>query len=313
MELDAAAAKVATTVVLNVFMAASLGASLAGAWLRSSQSPWALLSTNRLRTVALLSVFVSSLAYFALLWLEASTMAEVPVSEAGEAVALVLGATHYGTAWIIGACALLLIAVLAALRWTPERAGAAGLVRLAAFAIYFYSRSIVSHAGAGGDASWAVAADWVHLALASVWFGEVVIAALFTLRAGAGPARPERLDRARYVHALSTTATWALAGIFLTGLFSAWRQLGSPADAIGHPYTSILTAKLALVASAAVLGGWNRFFVMPGMLDELQRTGPAQGRPARRFATILTIEAIILCAALVLAALLSATAPPTAA
>jgi putative copper resistance protein D len=313
MTLDLSTVQQAATVVLNLSVAVIIGASMSTTWLLAGSSPWAARHLGRLRLVSQGTVIAAILADVAVLWLEAAAMAEVPIASAAAAAWSVVTATHYGYAWKIGMVALLLVGATTAFPWRPKRRLAAALVRLVAVCVFLYSRSIVSHAGANGDISWAVAADWIHLLLASLWVGEVLIAGLITLREKAGPLLEDRLDTARYVEALSRSATLALVGIFITGSVSAWRGLGSLANATGNPYATILAIKLAFVAGAAMLGGANRFLVMPRLLEHLRGTGPDASADQRRFAAILQIEAILLIAGLVLAAILSSTAPPTAA
>lgn len=312
MALDVPAAQLAATVVLNLSIAAALGASLSARWLHANSSPWAMRNLVGLRRVCLASIATALFAYCAILWLEAASMAEVALSEAAPAIHSVLSATHYGFAWKLGMGALVAFTVMTALRWRPAHRPAADLVRLAAIGVFLYSRSIVSHAGAGGDISWAVAADWLHLVLMSVWVGEVLVAGFVTMRPMPGTTTQDGPERAQYTQALSNAATIALAGIFITGSFSAWRGLGSLENATGNPYATVLLLKLALVAMAAALGGVNRFVVMPRLLADLRVPGAPSGIQVRRFVVILRIESFVLVAALVLAAVLSSTSPPTA-
>ncbi|WP_426175303.1 copper resistance D family protein [Massilia sp. TWR1-2-2] len=312
MVLEIPSAQLAATVALNLSVAVVTGSSMSTAWLRAGQSTWSARCLVRLRALAQAAVVAAILSYGMVLWLEAAAMAEVPVTAAGPAVSSVLTATHYGLGWTIGMSALALVAMVTAVPWRPDHARAANLVRLLALGVFLYSRSIVSHAGAGGDASWAVAADWIHLVLISLWLGEVVVAGLVTLREAAGSAQDERQERARYIAALSRSATIALVGIFVTGLVGAWRGLGSVENTIGNPYATTLLIKLTLVATATMLGGANRFFVMPALLVQLRDSADRTLDTGRRFTLVLQIEAIVLFAALILAAVLSSTSPPAA-
>lgn len=291
------------TVALNLGVALAVGAGMSAAWLRRAASSWAVDKLRWLRGAALAGLALALLAYIAVLWLQAAAMAEVPIAEAAPAVVATLGSTHFGAAWLGGCCALL---AAAAATFFGQRAAWLGM---AALGVFLYCRSIVSHAGAEGNLSWTVAADWLHLVLISVWAGEVLVAGLGTLRrAASGPA--DRRDQARYVETLSTSATVALAGIAATGLYAAWRALGSLDNLAGNPYAEVFLVKLSLVAGAALLGGFNRFVVMPGLLAGLR--GDGAGAPARRFARVLQVEALVLVAVLVAAAVLSSTSPPTA-
>lgn len=306
MEGELALAQRIATALLHLALAGLVGAASARLWLRRGVSPWARTLDLRLHRSMAVGVPVAGMAYGAVLWLEAAAMAEVPLAAAFPAVWSVLSATHYGIAWLVGAGALLVLGLSLA-----ARGAAACVLRLLALAALLYSRSAVSHAAAGGDFTWAVALDWLHLLLVSVWVGEVLVAGLAALRTL--PLDPQsRLECAAYVRALSASATLALAGIAASGAIAAWRALGAIENAVGNPYATTLLVKLALVLCAAALGGLNRFIVMPALLLQLRQAGPAQQAASRRFALVLRIEAAFLVAALVAAAFLGATSPPAA-
>lgn len=312
MEADLALLQRAVTVALNLACAVLVGGSAASLWLRSARSPWAAALLPRLRRALLGATGTAMAAIAAILWVEAASMAEVPLVEALPAVVAVLTATHYGLAWMIGAAALLITGAVCATDVRVRAGGAAAAVRIAALGVLLYSRSMVSHAGAGGDFTWALLTDWVHLVLVSVWVGEVIVAGLVVLRALPGDASEGRSDCARYVDALSRSATVALSGIVLTGVASSWRVLDSPADLIGNPYGTALLVKIGLVLCAMALGGYNRFVVMPSLLASLRCAGQPGHGAGRRFAKVLHIEAIVLVAALIAAAVLTSTPPLTA-
>jgi putative copper resistance protein D len=312
MESDLALVQQVVTAILNLSVATIVGSGMATVWLRGKSSGWAADMLPRLRRAMLAGAVAATATHLAGLWLEAAAMAEVPLPEAFPAVQSVITATHYGMAWMLGAAALVVVAVVTVLRPGARASGATGVLRLAALALFLYSRSIVSHAGAAGDFTWAVAIDWLHLILISLWVGEVIVAGLVTLRHRVASEPASRADCARYVEALSTSATLALVGIFVTGVLSAWRGLGSLDNAFGNPYATILVVKVALVLCAAALGGLNRFIVMPSLLAGL-RSKPAAGDDAAgKFARILHLEAVILVAVIVAAAFLSSTSPPMA-
>ncbi|MCA1247308.1 copper resistance D family protein [Massilia sp. MS-15] len=300
------------TVVLNLSFALFAGGSAASLWLRARHSPWAATLLPRLRRVLLVACGAAMLAHVAILWVEAASMAEVPLAEAWPAVRSVLTATHYGLAWTIGAVALVVTGATCAAGSRAQAGSAATALRIAAIGVLLYSRSMVSHAGAGGDFTWAVAVDWVHLVLASVWTGAVIVAGLLALRLLPNDELASRSDCACYVEALSRSATIALAGILVTGAISTWRVLASPADLIGNPYGTTLLIKVGLVLCAAALGGVNRFLVMPQLIASLQAAGPPQRKASRRFARVLQAEAVILLAVIIAAAFLTSTPPPMA-
>ena len=179
-------------------------------------------------------------------------------------------------------------------------------------ALFLYTRSMVSHASANGDLSALMAADWLHLICICVWVGEVFVAAFIMLASPAGARTDDRDACRRYVESLSTSATFALAGIFATGLFNAWHNLDEPGALTGTPYGATLLVKVSLVMLAVMLGGFNRFMVMPPLTAALRSGDPAASVFARRFSMILRIEAGVLLGVLILAANLSSTSPPSA-
>lgn len=193
-----------------------------------------------------------------------------------------------------------------------QAAAATSAIRVGAIGVLLYSRSMVSHAGAAGDFTWAVAVDWVHLMLISIGVGEVIVAGLITLQVLPDAASGSRAGCAVYVDALSRSATVALVGIFATGAISTWRVLESPADLFGNPYGTTLLIKVGLVLCAAALGGFNRFVVMPALLRSLQQQGQEARAAGGLFARVLQVDAIVLVAVLIAAAFLTSTSPPMA-
>ena len=303
-------AQCAAIAALNAAAALLVGVQLALAGLLPRATPWSLARFGKLRRAAQIGVGVALLAGVVALWLEAASMAEVTPLRAWPAVFAMLIQTHYGHAWIAGTAALLVLAVANWRGRAPQSRGLAGLGLLALMA-FFAARSAVSHAASDGGLSLAFAADWAHLVLIGVWAGTVLMAATLVLNRPAALAEQDGRHCADYLAALSRSATWALAGVGVTGLLGARHNLLGVGDLLGTAYGVTLLAKLALVALAVLLGGANRLLVMPALLSRL-RSGAGGGPELRRFVLILRIEALVLCCVLVAAALLSATAPPTA-
>jgi putative copper resistance protein D len=310
MVLDLQTAQHGATTVLNLAVAVVAGGSMSSLWLSKAASEWASVRRVPVRKWLVAGGVLALLASVALLCFEAETMAEVPLLQAGPAIHLMLSATHYGLAWSVGAGALVTVIVLGLVAQRHLRLLALGA--LAALAVYWYSRSMVSHAASEGDVSLPLFADWVHLALISLWVGEVIIAGMVILTGARQMGEADRRDRAAYVAALSSSATFALTGIFVTGLYGAWRNLGAIEALIGNQYGNTLVAKLVFVGLAAILGGFNRFVVMPSWLERESAGQPAGEALPSRFRLVLLVEAVMLLVVLMLAAILASTSPPTA-
>lgn len=303
MALDLLAAQRTATVVLNASVAVVAACVLSRSWLAGASSAWAAKRGRRLACWCAGTMLLALLADLASLWLKAAEMAEVPPAQAAGAVGTVLSGSHYGVAWIIGAAALL---VAGAWLWTARsmsRPGSAGMLAFLPLAVFWYAQCMSSHGAEAGDISVFMFVYSAHLALISLWVGEVLVAGLVVL--AGGDATPGS-ERRAFVQRLSASATRSLAGILLTGAYVSWQMLHSVADLINDPYGRTLLVKLALVAAAAGMGAYNRFVVMPS----LGADGAGGDAAALRFRGVLRVEAAVLLGALVLAAILSSTAPP---
>jgi putative copper resistance protein D len=284
-------ALVAATLLLNLTLAWLSGSLLAMSWLQRDASAWSASTRSWLRRWMWPALALALLAQFALLWLEAAVMTELPLMQASAEIDSVIKTTHFGTGAMLGVIATLSLwlAVLF------QRA----LLATTAMLLLFFSRSMLSHAASDGDVSWAIGVDWLHMLSVSVWTGTVLIAALLNL-----PGRDGVAARASYIAAMSSTATFALAGVLASGLLNAWQRVAAVPDWAGSAYGTVLLAKIALVLLAAGLGGTNRFLVLP----KLSHNATA----APHFNAIIRVEAAILTCVLLLAAVLAATAPPGA-
>jgi putative copper resistance protein D len=240
-------------------------------------------------------------------------MAERPLISALGWIGTVVVQTHLGHAWIVGTAALVLLAGLQSLRKHPRGQTGFLVATVACSALFAAAKSSTSHAGASGELLPFVV-DWVHLATVSAWAGAVFLAAGVVLRpllpAGVG----DRITCAAYIEALSTMATWSLAGVLATGAFSAWRRLGGSTGLLfSSTYGQVLLVKLVLVAIAVALGAHNRFVVMPAALMELRAAEPSSTASGRTFYRVLCLESLVLIAVLCAAAVLSTSAPPSGA
>ena len=289
-----AALRTAASALFDIGFAAMAGALATPALLRDASSAWATRCSWRCRTLFAAAGTLAVMASLAWMWVEAISMTESPPLAALMAIGGIVVDTGFGRAWAIAALALvvgLALARASRYRAVPMRTLALMLVVAAV------AHASAGHAGANG-VGWLVPAMAVHLLATSLWAGIVFAAALVVLR-----GRPDAIDVVRHARQLSTAATAALAGVAATGVAIAWHGLDGSvaalAPASGSSWGTALDVKLALVAIAVALGAFNRFAVMPSL--------PAAWP---RFARVLRVEAVVLLAALVAAAVLANGEPP---
>lgn len=287
--------RTAASALFNVGLATMIGALATAALLRDASSAWA--AQRRRRCLRLFTLACSAKLLASLAWMEVQAIAITDLAPGGALLAAsgVVIDTQFGRASAPGALALALGVALAAtsryrpppLRWF------AGVT-----AVAIVSHACAGHAGANGF-GWPVLVMSLHLLAIGAWSGAVFAAALTVLRADVDAA-----DALRYAPRLST-----LASVVLTGLLSAWHGLGGSLAPL-LPATSttwgvVLDVKLALIAVAVALGGFNRFIVLPALLAT-----PGSPAPSRRFAGVLRLESMLLLAALAAAAMLANGEPP---
>ena len=291
--------RIAASAVFDIGFATMIGALATLALLQDTASDWAARGARRSRTLFARASLVALAAGLAWMAVQAISMSDLGLGELGlatvsQSVADVVAHTAFGHAWAVVSAALAAcIAMAAATRYRPVPLRAQGV----AIAVAAFAHASMGHAGANGLV-WLVPALAVHLLATGLWAGSVFAVALGVLRGD-----PQAIDGARYARRLSALATAALAGVVATGVASAWHALGGSiaplAPATASPWSVALDVKLCLVATAVTLGGFNRFVLMPAL--------PASWP---RFVRVLRLEAVVLAAALVAAAMLANGEPP---
>ena len=288
--------RTAASAVFDIGFAAMIGALATLALLQDTSSDWAALGARRCRGLFMRASLLALAASLAWMEVQAISMTDLPPWPALLASGGVIADTAFGRAWAVCALALASCVALAhGLRYRPMPLQRLGL----AISVAAGAHAWAGHAGAAGF-GWLVPAMAVHVLATGLWAGGVFAAVLVVLRGDA-----HSVDGARYAQRLSTLATVALLGVAATGAASAWHGLGGSlaplAPDTASPWGVVLDAKLALVAVAVALGGFNRFVAMPAL--------PASWP---RFAWVLRVEALVLLAALVAAAILANGEPPAA-
>lgn len=185
--------------------------------------------------------------------------------------------------------------------WSTRNASSRGwTVALGAAVVMAATPAWMGHAAATESRTViAIGADMLHVGAAGGWAGAVIVLALvlrhLQRETGDGAMAAELISRFRI---LALVCAGTLLG---TGATSALFRLAAPSDLFTSPYGLILSAKLAIVASAAILG---RRHSQTAALRA--RTGSASAVTAS-----IGAEAVLFVLVLALSALLSASPPPS--
>ena len=205
------------------------------------------------------------------------------------------------------------------------------VVALAGCAGLMVSLSLSGHATTGRWEPWAFAVDLIHGGSAAVWVGGLIVLAAVLYGPGSGE---DASELAGVVRRFSTTATWAVALIVASGVFQAWRQLGSWKALTTTDYGTILLLKVTVVIAAIEAGWFSRRWVArrllsaavasprpegPGAATASGRLAPRGSRPSSgggpgprvpRFRRWLAFEAALAIGVVALTGALIDAAPP---
>ncbi len=245
---------------------------------------------QRLAAIAMLLAIAGSI--FALLVQAAGT-----TDGSGFARALVdtLTGTRYGRLWqvriglFLGFAAVLLTCAW----WWPHRRRLAAGVALAVAAALPVPFSLISHAAAqpvGRTA--AVAFDVLHLLGASLWIGGLFVLAgvlLPTLRDLTPMGRRVVLARALPRFSVVALISWGVLG--LTGLYSAWLQVGNLEALRTTDYGRTLILKGLLLLPLLALGAVNLLVITRRIRRVMDDPGARVW--SRRFALVVGTEAVL--------------------
>jgi copper transport protein len=180
-----------------------------------------------------------------------------------------------GAAVRIGSSLLILAGVLAGMAAgrRPRPAGAGGraavrshgpipppwlLVAAAGCVGLVVSLSLSGHATTGRWEPFGFIADLVHIGAAAIWVGGLMVLATVLSRRSAVHDAPEL---GGVVRRFSATAVWAVGLIVASGVFQAWRQLGSWKALTDTDYGTLLLLKVTLVIATIEAGWFSRRWV----------------------------------------------------
>ncbi|HEU5430733.1 MAG TPA: CopD family protein, partial [Thermomicrobiales bacterium] len=212
------------------------------------------------------------------------------------AIATTLGQTRYGSLWLLRIGLLLVFAaiLLGAAWWRPWRRPIATAAALVAAAVLPLPFSLISHAAAQPEgAATAVAFDVVHLLGASVWTGGVflLVWSLFGVLGQLTPAG-RRVVLSRTLPRFSLLALVAWAAMGLTGLYSAWLEVGNLTALRETEYGQTLILKLVLLTPLFCLGAFN-LLIVTRRIDQATSEEAASGW-STHFLTAIVAETIVL-------------------
>ena len=207
--------------------------------------------------------------------------------------------------------ALALVAAAATMAWArrdPLSASRAWWASAGLAGAAIVARSLAGHAAAQPTGrGLAIAAQLTHLVAGSVWMGVVgqLLAARLSLQRATAPGA-QRLVAA-VVAGFSPLAAASAGLLAASGLFAAWRYLGTPGAVLTSAYGLTLLTKLALTGPLLAAAFVNARLVSPA-LSEARDPRPVLARLCRA----LEVEVVAGVLVIAVAGVLASVAPPGA-
>jgi putative copper export protein/mono/diheme cytochrome c family protein len=295
---------------------------LAGPSEKATARRWQLRLGRSVRWLAALAL-LSGLA--ALGWQVTVATGRTDALTDGAAWLRLLGATQFGTVWLLRHAILLLMAALVILRESGERDndrreawGRQRDERRADWLAWRIEAALLTTAGVA-VASWAGHAvvvnsgsalpalvNAVHLVAAGAWLGALPALCLLLRAASRDDGADARPYAVLATHRFSSWALCVMAAIVATGVWNAWYEVGGVPGLAGTPYGRLVLLKVALLIPVLALAAWNRRSLLP----RLGGDGATVGRPAmRKLGGFVAVEALLGAALVTVAAVLAVTPP----
>jgi copper resistance protein D len=239
----------------------------------------------------------------------------------------VLLRTHLGHAWIIRMVAIvgLSVTIVAARVSRHPRLLLHVMVGCAVLVTAMDSAS--GHASDAGDFSAAEIMDWLHLVAVMVWGGGLLVLSLAILPRLVKQGERAAGTIARVATRFSRMAGMAVGLVALTAPYQAWAYGGSVEALVRSPYGRTVIAKIVLFLVLLVMGAFNRYVSVPRLQEWAGISRTRRGalpallpfaRDARgplaaaRFTLMVKLEAFLVVAVLLCAALLRHEVPARA-
>ncbi len=229
----------------------------------------------RLRANMLEALVLLALAAPATLLVQATSIDDLSISSVG----VLLGGTRFGFVWLTRGGLIAALALVLYL-WKGENHGWrvwAGMVLGAALLLTF---SLSSHAAAlAEEGLLPIFADWLHLLAAAAWLGGLILLVRVFLPAVHGLKKKLQGSLgAPLLVPFSRLAMLSVSALILTGIYSAWVEVGSLDSLFASPYGKTLLVKMGFALPALLLG-----FLNFRRVSRLAKSGPrAEALPSSR-------------------------------
>jgi copper transport protein len=157
---------------------------------------------------------------------------------------------------------VLAVGTAVAVRCAASDRARARWAALGAVVVTLLALSLVGHTRSVSPLWLMVLADLTHVLAGAAWFGGLIGLVISLRRLADRPT-----TAARALGRFSTLAAWSLVVLTVAGSVLAWRILRTWSNLFHTDFGLVLLVKIGVVAVVALLAGFNRYRLVPRVLD----------------------------------------------
>ncbi len=214
-----------------------------------------------------IATFLSNIANLAHMFLHVSFITETPLKDTFSVLPIFLLKTKYGILSLLRSFLLLVLLVITFLQLKKETLGLSISTVFVSLTVLF-TLSMSGHQGTKGVLSLAFLTDIVHFVAVSLWIGGLFFIKLcysFFLK-DCGEQFMQISQR--LIKRFSTVATYCVFTGAVTGILLVFFRIENLSMFFTKTYGIVLSIKIMLVTLIFLLGGVNKFLLLPRLLSD---------------------------------------------
>jgi putative copper export protein len=240
--------------------------------------------------------------------LHCAIMTDTPLKEVFSILPTFITKTKYGrftilrTVLLTAIMAVSFVSVLKDRKWTTVSGVVFSLLLLVVIAMS-------GHQGAKGYMNFPFFLGALHLIAVSWWIGGIIFIRFFLLAFVKGALIEFWRNLTSLINRFSQLATYCVFIAALTGILLSYYNVKGFSALMNTPYGIILLLKILLVGIIVIIGGMNKFFLIPYMNNIKVEDGSEGLAHGRKLFNLVTIEASLGFVVLLLTSLLTHLSP----
>ena len=260
--------------------------------------------TKYIFLVAVLAILANAVHFV----LHSAVMTETPLNEVFSILPTFLTKTKYGrftilrTLFLAAIIVVSFIAVIKDQKWTTLSGVVFSVLLLVVIAMS-------GHQGVKGYLNFPFFLDVLHMIAVSLWIGGIIFIRFFLSVFAKGAYMEFWRNITSLINRFSKMATYCVTIAAVTGILLSYINVKGFSVLMNTQYGTVLLVKILLVGIIVIIGGINKFFVIPDM-NTIKVEGSSEGLAhSSKLLNLVTIEASLGLVVLLLTSILTHLSP----